>query len=70
MIFYFCISLIQKKRMENKVDQILTEVRGLDLRITVLETRMEERSSTPREIVASSTTSIPAKRGRPRKKPL
>lgn len=69
MIVFFVASQMQKRRMEQKLDNVFFEVRELNLRVTIVETRFEERiphfqiSSSPPQISAKP----PAKRGRPRK---
>lgn len=72
MILFFFSSLIHRKRIEQKLDEVFFEVRELNLRVTIVETRMEERIP----LIASADTGampklapMPAgrKRGRPRK---
>lgn len=65
----FLLSLSQKKRIEKKLDDILLEVRDMTLRITILETRVEERAGKPSITYSSGVTKVANKRGRPPKKP-
>jgi hypothetical protein len=69
IFLFFLTSLFQKKRIEKKLDQIFLEVRDLNLRITIVETRLEERFSPglPRLPQKTNVTKAPGKRGRPRK---
>ena len=68
-VIFFSASFLQKKRIERRLDQVFFEVRELNLRVVVVETRMEERTSiTPSSLqpVAEIGTK-PARRGRPKK---
>jgi len=60
--------------MEKKLDQIYMEVRDLNLRVTIVETRLEERYDFPslpaQHSSAPQISAPPKKRGRPRKTPL
>jgi hypothetical protein len=71
MIIAFLFSQSQKKRIERRLDQVLFEVRELNLRVTVVETRQEERMPQwhPHPMMVPQLTSEPTakKRGRPRK---
>lgn len=72
MIMVFFFSQAQKKRMERRIDQVLFEVRELNLRVTVVETRQEERVPQWNSLQYApqpSLESTPKKRGRPRKNP-
>lgn len=70
MILFFALAAAQKGRMEKKLDQIFEEVRDLNLRVTILETRMEERAGVAAVLPSASTPkALRAKRGRPRKNP-
>jgi hypothetical protein len=73
---FFLISLVEKKKQEQKLTDLFIEMKNLSLRITVVETRMEERmmylhgSSRLSSISHSSSLASPnnaKKRGRPRK---
>lgn len=71
MLLFFALGALQKKRIEKKLDQIFVEVRDLNLRVTILETRMEERQYSSVLSIPSKDTPKPvtSKRGRPRKNP-
>lgn len=71
MIIFFFASLTHRKRIERRLDEVFFEVRELNLRVTIVETRLEERvpmmqiSHAPSPQLASPSTA--KKRGRPRK---
>lgn len=69
MIVFFSASYLQKKRMERRLDQVFFEVRELNMRVVVVETRLEERSSIPSlpNHPIAEIPSTPVRRGRPKK---
>lgn len=71
MITISIFSQIQKKRLEMRLEEVFFEVRELNLRVTIVETRMEERSGITISPAVSppqlGTPAAPKKRGRPKK---
>ena len=74
MILILALSYVQKKRLREKLDGIFFETRELNLRMTIVETRLEERLPANLNLAIpieeKSSDVIPKrKRGRPRKDP-
>jgi uncharacterized protein (DUF58 family) len=71
MVTISIFSQIQKKRLERRLEEVFFEVRELNLRVTIVETRLEERvpmmqvSHAPSLQLAAPSQA--KKRGRPRK---
>lgn len=68
ILIFFVASSFQKKRIEQKLNDVFLEVRELNLRVTVVETRVEERMPQMYPVLPQISESSAPKRGRPKKK--